>query len=221
MSALARNLGASAANCWAALDPANERPDWLPRYIKNVLMGRTHRQNGQPYDEDFLESTWQILRELNTNDDLAPTLAARQGSEALAKQLFDDDVVATLTGRLRAHPTYPQARNTPFQGLAADGAKLALFRLVDAGYRVVAFIHDEFLIELPETADHTSDAKRIYAICCAAMQELTGDVPIACGEPALTRAWSKDAKAIHDVSGKLLVWEPKAASDVSVTIDNE
>ena len=44
---------------------------------------------------------------------------------------------------------YTQARNTPFSGLAADGAKMALWNLTHIGFRVSAFVHDEFVIELP------------------------------------------------------------------------
>src|SRR5690349_1939663 len=39
----------------------------------------------------------------------------------------------TLTGRLRANATYTARRNRPFQRLAADGAKLALWRFWRAG----------------------------------------------------------------------------------------
>ncbi len=136
--------------------------------------------------------------------------AGRRGSKELAKRLFGNGVVATLTGRIRADASFTQARNTPFQGLAADGAKLALFRLVAAGYRVVAFIHDEVLIELPADADHTAKAKEIDTIMCESMREVTGAVPIACGEPVLMKRWSKDAKAVYDSSENLLVWEPDA-----------
>lgn len=54
--------------------------------------------------------------------------------------------------------TYCATCNTFFQGLAADMAKDAAFNLAAgtylgagdlAGSRVVAFIHDEFLVEVP------------------------------------------------------------------------
>ena len=69
--------------------------------------------------------------------------------------------MTTLTGRVRGRVGFTQARNTPFQGLAADGAKLALWALIRAGYRVVAFIHDEIIVELPEEGvDHAAEARR-------------------------------------------------------------
>ena len=68
---------------------------------------------------------------------------------------------------------FSQARNTPFQGLAADGAKLALWELLKQGFRCVAFIHDEVVIELPIDADHTAAAEQIEKILCDSMQQLT------------------------------------------------
>lgn len=188
MANLARNLGASEEACWAELSTDGERPDWLPLYVRNVTRGRTRRSgDGGPYNEDVLERTWTGLQKLNTRPELAGALAAQQGSEGLSDRLFGGRVVATLTGRIRAKVTYTQSRNTPFQGLAGDGTKPALFRLVSAGYRVVAFIHDEVLIEFPIDADHTSEANRIDEIMCSAMAEVTGDVPIECGETPLTQ----------------------------------
>jgi hypothetical protein len=66
-----------------------------------------------------------------------------------ALSLVDREPVFTLTGRLRANASYCARHNTVFQGLAADGAKLALWLLWRAGYRIVNFIHDEVLIEIP------------------------------------------------------------------------
>jgi DNA polymerase I-like protein with 3'-5' exonuclease and polymerase domains len=57
---------------------------------------------------------------------------------------------ATLTGRVRASCTYTAYLNTGFQGLAADGAKLALFYLEKAGINTVAFVHDEVVSEVPD-----------------------------------------------------------------------
>ena len=58
--------------------------------------------------------------------------------------------VETLTGRIRANTTYCAEKNTPFQGLAADGAKIALYNLMDAGFAIVGFVHDEIITEVPE-----------------------------------------------------------------------
>ena len=59
----------------------------------------------------------------------------------------------TASGRLRRFPnfSFTEYLNTPIQGTAADGAKVALALLHDAlkpfGARVVNFIHDEVIVE--------------------------------------------------------------------------
>jgi DNA polymerase I-like protein with 3'-5' exonuclease and polymerase domains len=111
-----------------------------------------------------------------------------------------------LTGRVRGRVGFTQARNTPFQGLAADGAKLALWELIRTGYRVVAFIHDEVVIELPEDADHTAEARTIETILNREMEKVTGAVPVA-SEFALARRWSKKAKPRFDADGGLVPCE--------------
>lgn len=58
--------------------------------------------------------------------------------------------VFTLTGRKRGNTTYCAEKNTPFQGLAADGAKLAMYLLCKNGFKVVGFCHDEVICEVPE-----------------------------------------------------------------------
>ena len=81
-----------------------------------------------------------------------------------------------------------------------------------AGYRCVAFIHDEILVELPLEADHAAEARRIDRMMCQAMQELTGTVPIEC-EHALMERWYKQAEAVYDAEGKLVPWRPDEAVD--------
>ena len=56
--------------------------------------------------------------------------------------------VFTLTGRKRGNTTFCAEKNTPFQGLAADGAKLALYEL-DKVMKIVGFCHDEIICEVP------------------------------------------------------------------------
>lgn len=64
----------------------------------------------------------------------------------------------TPTGRVRGRASYTEAHNTPFQGLVADGAKLAAWNLYQAWcedpyWNPVAFVHDSFVIECrPEQA---------------------------------------------------------------------
>ncbi len=208
MVRLAHALGTSEAACWNTLFKHNDRPEWLPLAVRNVVRGCTMRRDGQPYDQQWYADIWQSLRRLNRIPDLATKLNPGCADDQLARRLFDERPVASLTGRLRARASFTEAHNTPFQALAADGAKLALFELVAQGYRVVAFVHDEVLIELPTDADHTAAARKIDEICCAAMRRVTGDVPICCGPPALMGHWAKDAEAVYDGQGRLRLWQP-------------
>ena len=205
METLARNLKASPAECWARLDWKGDRSGAVAGGVRNVVGGKTRKADGTPYKQRYLRGTWAALIGLNRDPELAPLLAARLGGEALRDRLFRGDV-ATLTGRVRGRVGFTQARNTPFQGLAADGAKLALYRLVRAGYRVVAFVHDEVVIELPQDADHAAEALRVESIMNRAMESLTGGVPVEC-EYALARCWSKEAKAVFDAEGRLIPFE--------------
>jgi DNA polymerase I-like protein with 3'-5' exonuclease and polymerase domains len=77
---------------------------------------------------------------------------------------------------------------------------------VREGYRVVAFVHDEVVIELADDADHAAEAKRVEQIMNSSMESVTGNVPVAC-EYVLCRRWSKNAKTVFDQSGRLAPWE--------------
>ena len=118
-----------------------------------------------------------------------------------------------MTGRIRGNVSYTQARNTPFQSLASDGAKRALGRLVLGGYRVVGFVHDEVLIELPDQGDYVdrSAVEAVVTIMIESMQEMTGDVPVKC-EYTVSDRWSKNAELIPD-GEKVRAWRPTIKGD--------
>ena len=144
---------------------------------------------------------------VNRNPDLAADLQNRTTGKELARQVTQAGVV-TLTGRVRGRVRYSAARNTPFQGLAADGAALALFALVREGFRVVAFIHDEILVELPDEGGFVSKAAvdRVEQIMVQEMETVLGGLPAAVASTVSTR-WSKAAELI--VQGdRVLPWSP-------------
>ena len=116
------------------------------------------------------------------------------------------------TGRVRADCSFTERHNWPFQALAADGAKLALYALMRAGYRVAAFIHDEVLVEVPERADCREAADDISRIMVESMRLVCPDVAIRT-EYAVMRRWSKDAKAVYDKDGRLLPYEDAAPNN--------
>jgi hypothetical protein len=208
MAVLAHSLGVPAGELWDAFDPEGTRAPYIAVGIRNVVRGRTHNAKGGPYSPRYVERIWRTLQRCCQDPALRPALEACQGGEGLAGRLFGSGVW-TLTGRLRAGVSYSQCRNTPFQGLAADGAKLALWRLVCAGYRVVGFVHDEVLVELPDRGGSVprAEVERVEAILCRAMEEVLGEgIPVAC-ESALATCWSKDAERIVD-GDRVLAWSP-------------
>ena len=118
-----------------------------------------------------------------------------------------------MSGRIRGHINFTQKANTPFQGLAADGNKLALFRLLRAGYQVCGFIHDEALVLIPDGSDYTASVHDVQQILCDSMQELTPDIPIYC-EYLLADRWVKDVDdQPTDVLGKIIPYNSEAHSE--------
>jgi DNA polymerase I-like protein with 3'-5' exonuclease and polymerase domains len=73
------------------------------------------------------------------------------------KECEEGDVF-TRTGRRRANATYCAVANTPFQGLGSDMLKTALYGLIRAGFKVVAEIHDEAIIEIDKNTDRYKEA---------------------------------------------------------------
>lgn len=65
----------------------------------------------------------------------------------------------TVTGRRRARCSYTEFLNTHFQGLAADGCKLALYRCLKEGLHMVLVMHDQIMVEASrEDADSVRES---------------------------------------------------------------
>jgi DNA polymerase I len=122
--------------------------------------------------------------------------------------------------RIRGGCGYSDGANTLFQGLTADAAKYALTQVahecyVDRGTalfgcRVIAFLYDEIIIEVPIEYAHEA-ANRLAEVMCTSAQKWIPDVPIT-ATPALMERWYKGAEAAHNDDGKLVPWRPKAAA---------
>jgi hypothetical protein len=136
------------------------------------------------------------------------------------KELHNNgSVTQFISQRVRGDPSGPAAANTLFQGLAADGAKRALVALTEEMYldrdsalfgsRLLNFIHDETLLEIPLSKLHDG-AYRQAAVMVEQMKTVVPDVAIKV-EPAAMLFWDKEAEAVHDENGKLIPWQPKAA----------
>jgi DNA polymerase I-like protein with 3'-5' exonuclease and polymerase domains len=175
--------------------------------------------NGDPYnpaDIDFFWARLQVRRDLLPHQ-VQHAIDNRKASTRLWKammSLVDRRGVFTLTGRLRGNANYCARHNSVFQGLAADGAKLALWRLWRTGFRIVNFIHDQVLIEVPADSDLKAHADQISGIMISAMHEVVPDVAVGVSVAATDR-WYKDAEASYDADGKLILWQPPAKSTAS------
>lgn len=112
------------------------------------------RQSGQSYSAEEIDYFWtQIAAHVDDIPSKYRRAVQRREPSPRFQQaimrLVDQGKVLTATGRLRFGASYCARHNTLFQGLAADGAKLALWKLWRAGYRIVNFLHDEVIIEVP------------------------------------------------------------------------
>lgn len=125
------------------------------------------------------------------------------------------EVVQHVSKRVRGGLEFCAAANGYFQGLAADGAKLALCRVAREQYvnrgtalfgtRTILFAHDELVVEMPESIAHEA-AHRVSEIMVQAMREFCPDVAVE-APPALMRRWYKGADPVY-VDGRLVPWEP-------------
>ena len=80
------------------------------------------------------------------------------------------------------------------------------------GYRIIGFVHDEILVELPDEGGFVRKevVDRVVEIMCSEMAEvLGGKLPVGC-EATLSTCWSKEAKPIEPRDGKIYPWRPQA-----------
>lgn len=208
LETLAANLGVAFSELLLRLGTSRDEVRRTAGSIRKIAEGRPVKQDGTPYAESYVDRIWDTLNELNRDPDLGSVLSLRAGSEDLAERLFFSSV-ATLSGRIRGGVWYTAARNTQFQGLAADGAKLALVALIAGGYRVVGFVHDEILIELPDQGGYVPRkiVEKIVEIIRQNMAEVTYEVPVSC-EYTLSTRWSKRAELIER-GDRIYAWSPE------------
>jgi DNA polymerase I-like protein with 3'-5' exonuclease and polymerase domains len=147
-----------------------------------------------------------------------------RNSEGVIEQLY--------SGRVRGGLRYTQACNSFFQGLAADGAKAALWAVMKecylgkkfggedegepsplAGCRPIIFMHDEIITEVrndwrrPDLASNA--AKRQQHLMIREMSRFVPDIPIK-ASPVVTVRWHKGAKGVLDKAGNYLPSQPAA-----------
>lgn len=121
-------------------------------------------------------------------------------------------------GVTRGGVSFTDGANGYFQGLAALGAKHALWLVgrecwVDRGTalfgtRPIFFVHDEIFAEVPEEVAHET-GYRMADLMMQGMLEYVPDVPVKV-EPALMRWWDKEAGTATR-NGRLIPWEERDA----------
>ncbi len=117
-----------------------------------------------------------------------------------------------ITGFVRGGLDYCSLANHNFQHLASYGAKIAVYAVQRAcfapdgalsGSRLVAFVHDELVLEVPEDRCHEA-ACELTAIMEGEFTLATPDLPVTAQAVAMRR-WAKDAAPTYR-DGKLVPW---------------
>lgn len=138
------------------------------------------------------------------------------------------------SGRLRGGVEFCSAANGFFQGLAGDGAKLALcrvsrecydssFRMPNGdvsplfGCRIILFAHDELIVEGPQATLHLW-GPRITVVMIESMRHFTPDVIVEAPAAAALRWYKQMEPAFLDENGnpckeshpgaRLTIWKP-------------
>lgn len=139
------------------------------------------------------------------------------------KQLVQtgEPAVQIRSGRMRGGASFCATANGFFQGLAADGAKEAVWRVawecyVDEssplfGCRPVFFIHDEIGMEIPfdqfGIERSARAAQRLSDVMIEAMKKWIPNIPISC-KPVMVRRWYKGAEPVRNADGFLVPCKP-------------
>jgi DNA polymerase-1 len=143
--------------------------------------------------------------------------------EGRERELSRFDIVQPWSQRLRAGAAYCEACNSPFQGLGADVAKLALWLVWKAtmglselgkadplyGCRIVNFVHDSIMTEAPEGRAHEA-AMRQKELMDLAGRIVLPSVPVK-ADALVCRQWSKKAQRWKDAEGRLIPWDLRVA----------
>ena len=126
-------------------------------------------------------------------------------------------------GMVRRNCRYTEIANgCALQTPTAEGAKIALWHLAEAMYdssnantlfgcHMVAFIHDEVIIELPFDDLVTARAYEAAGIMVDGMKVVMQDMKVQ-AEPALMHVWDKRAETVLDDNKQLIPWLPKSAA---------
>lgn len=191
MGDLARNLRCDRNLLCRALglseDPVKQ--NWEGVRVVDVIARGGVNKDGKHKALSWRTLVWSTLQSLNQNPDLEEILRTWKPHPANHRLLVGGPVT-TLTGRVRAGAEYTEARNTPFQGLAADGAKVALWLIHRAGYKIVHFVHDEIVVEAPEERAEETKEEVVRLMKEGMSSVLDCDIPVEI-EAVTSKTWTK------------------------------
>jgi DNA polymerase I len=203
---LASKLGLTPARYYQTLGRWHDSTDrtkhlpagWLGGMLLKVLRDETPTTKqglGQPYTPEEIDFFWDVAQQIPLK--LKPNVQAKWKKRQPDKQLWEAvrnwagrRPVFTVTGRLRANATFCSSRNTIFQGTAADGAILGLWRVWRAGYRIVDFVHDQLVVESPADDQVKARAAEIESLMKEGMAAVIPGMLVKV-ETVLTRSPNK------------------------------
>jgi DNA polymerase-1 len=131
--------------------------------------------------------------------------------------------------RIRGKIPFTVACNTYFQGLGSEATKNAGWLISKAcyidkssplyGWRIVNYIHDEFILEGPIEEGHAA-AMELKRLMILGSEPYLPDVPPTVTKPMVVSCWSKKAKQVWKIGGDkpkndsdtLVPWEYRAAA---------
>lgn len=156
--------------------PANMAPATFVDYCKAYSVSLTEDEAAN------IKNAW-----LDTYPEMVKYFSSPNGKED-GKNEWNKNTYEhyTLTGRKRARCTYTAYLNTGFQGLCADGLKLALYNLLKLGYHITTEIHDQILVEV--SRDEVEKKKEeMGRIMIESMQKVIPDVLVKVEAQVLER----------------------------------
>lgn len=210
----------STVNSWG-------KPEMAYWVLKGILSGQTGTKSGRNYTDKEIEWGFGLAEKIDfpnkkqkfqtiINEDgeeeqvripgsgLEENVRRREGNFWLWSSFCASFTsVVYSSGRIRGWCGYTESKNSPFQGLAADGAKLAVANLIRAGHKVVNFIHDEVLVEVDLDQDNRPVDADIARIMEESMKVFVPDVQVKTEGEYMVN-WAKSGTHLLDDRGRFV-----------------
>ena len=178
---------------------------------------------------DYFDQRSKLLKEAEEADLLErASILSKSGKARKSKTIHANDYACVYrfksSNRVRYLRKFTIACNTPFQGIASDGAKDALNQVFIEcffdkssplyGCKPLLFVHDEIVLEVPFDGSEQAHRKahagaiRLEQVMIEGMERHTPDIP-ALAEPCLSFEWTKDAESELLDTGLLSIYASK------------